>query len=57
MDDPIWDCPRLLITTHVAGNTTLGYTVDRIVEMFLEDFENYRTGRPLAHLVDRKLGY
>lgn len=56
-DSPLWDCPRLLITTHVAGNMTLKYTVDRIVEMFLEDFGNYCAGRPLAHLVDRNKGY
>ena len=55
--DPLWDCPRLMITPHVAGNMTLGYTVDRIVEMFLEDFDLYCAGRPLRHLVDRKKGY
>lgn len=55
--DPLWDCPRLMITPHVAGNMTLGYTVDRIVEMFLEDLENYCAGMPLKHLVDRKRGY
>ncbi len=56
-DSPLWDCPRLMITSHTAGNTTLGYTADRIVEMFLEDFENYCAGRPLKYRVDRKLGY
>lgn len=56
-DDPLWDCPRLLITTHVSGNMTLGYTLDRIVALFLEDLENYCAGRPLERLVDRELGY
>jgi len=56
-DSPMWDCPRLLITTHVAGNMTLKYTVDRIVAMFIEDFGNYCAGRPMAHLVDREKGY
>ena len=55
--DPLWDCPRLMITPHVAGNMTLGYTVDRIVEMFLEDFDRFCAGQPLRHLVDRKKGY
>lgn len=55
--DPLWDCPRLMITPHVAGNMTLGYTIDRIVEMFLEDLENHCAGRPLKHLVDRERGY
>ena len=57
VDSPMWDCPRLLITTHVAGNMTLDYTVNRIVEMFLEDFGRYCAGMPLAHLVDREKGY
>ena len=56
-DSGLWDCPRLLVTPHVAGNMTLAYTVDRIIDQFLEDFENYCAGRPLAHLVDRKMGY
>lgn len=56
-DDPLWDCPRLLITPHTAGNVSLGYTVGRIVDLFLEDFENYCAGRPLRRTVDRKKGY
>ena len=56
-DDPIWDCPRLLITPHCSGNMTLAYTLDRIVALFLEDFENYCTGKPLQRLVEREKGY
>lgn len=56
-DDPLWACPNLLITSHTAGNMTLPYTVQRIVEMFLEDFDNYCEGRALAHRVDLKKGY
>lgn len=57
IDDPLWDCPNLLITPHVAGNMTLPYTKDRIVALFLEDFENYCEGRPLIRRVDLKKGY
>ena len=56
-DDPVWDCPNLLITPHVAGNMTLPYTRERIVDLFLEDFENYCAGRPLARRVDPQRGY
>jgi len=56
-DSPLWDCPRMLITTHVAGNMTLEYTVDRIVNMFIEDFGRYCEGKPLLRLVDREKGY
>ncbi len=56
-DDPLWDCPNLLMAPHVAGNMTLPYTKDRIVSLFLEDFENYCAGRPLLRRVDIEKGY
>ena len=55
--DPLWNTKNLILTPHVAGNLTLGYTCDQNVEQFCEDLENYAAGRPLAHLVDRKRGY
>ena len=56
-DHPLWDTRNLIITPHVSGNLTLGYTRDVNVEMFCEDLSNYAAGRPLKGLVDRKLGY
>ena len=56
-DDPLYDCPRLLITPHVAGNMTLDYTLERIVALFLEDFGNYCDGLPLERRVERGKGY
>ena len=56
-DSSLWDCPNLLITPHAAGNHTLGHTRARIVELFLEDFENYCADRPLARQIDLKRGY
>lgn len=56
-DDPAWDMPNLLITPHTAGNMTLDYTVNRIVEMFLEDLERYCEGKTPLRLVDRSRGY
>ncbi|MBR3108933.1 MAG: D-2-hydroxyacid dehydrogenase [Clostridia bacterium] len=56
-DDSLWDCPNLLMAPHVAGNMTLPYTKDRIVALFLEDFENYCAGRPLLRQVDLRKGY
>ena len=56
-DHYLWTTKNLLITPHVAGNMSLGYTRDKDVDMFCEDLENFAAGRPLAHLVNRKLGY
>ena len=57
IDHPLRRARNLLLTPHVAGNMTLGYTCDKSVQMFCDDLENYAAGRPLAHLVDRKRGY
>lgn len=56
-DHPLRAARNLLLTPHVAGNTTLPYTRQRTVDMFLEDLDNYCAGKPLAHLVDRKRFY
>ena len=56
-DSRLWNTRNLLITPHVAGNLTADHTIERNVEMFCEDLDNYVNGRPLKYLVDRKLGY
>ncbi len=56
-DHPLRKAKNLLLTPHVAGNMTLGYTCERNVAMFCENLENYAAGRPLRHLVDRRKGY
>lgn len=56
-DSSLWECPRLLITPHVAGNMTLQYTADTIITQFLADFERYCAGLRLSHVVDRTVGY
>lgn len=56
-DHFLWETKNLLITPHVAGNMSLGYTRDRDVEMFCQDLDNFAAGQPLAHLVDRRRGY
>jgi phosphoglycerate dehydrogenase-like enzyme len=56
-DHPLWETKNLIVTPHISGNLTLGYTRDINVAMFCEDLANYAAGRPLKGLVDRKLGY
>lgn len=56
-DHPLWSAKNLILTPHVSGNMTLGYTCDRNVEMFCQDLENYAAGRSLNSLIDRSLGY
>lgn len=56
-DHPLWSTRNLILTPHVSGNMTLGYTCDTNVEMFCADLANYAAGRPLNGLVDRTRGY
>nr|WP_325212156.1 D-2-hydroxyacid dehydrogenase [uncultured Oscillibacter sp.] len=56
-DHPLWTARNMILTPHVSGNMTLGYTCDRNVELFCRDLENYAAGRPLEGLVDRTRGY
>lgn len=56
-DHPLWNAKNIIITPHVAGNMTLGYTCNKTVSMFCENLENYAQGKPLNHLVDLKRGY
>ena len=56
-DHPLWDTPGLILTPHISGNMSLGYTRDINVEMFCSDLARYAAGQPLEHLVDRTRGY
>lgn len=56
-DHPLWQAKNILLTPHVSGNMTLGYTCDVNVDMFCQDLRNYAAGRPLENLVDRARGY
>ena len=55
--DPLWSAKNCLLTPHCSGNMSLEYTVDRVIDLFLEDLENYCRHKPLKHIVNRKLGY
>ena len=54
---PLWNAKNLILTPHVSGNMTLGYTCDKNVDMFCRDLAHYAAGEPPEHLADRKRGY
>jgi phosphoglycerate dehydrogenase-like enzyme len=54
-DSPLWDTPRLIITSHCAGAFE-GY-MDRVVPLFCENLRRYLAGRPLLNVVDVSRGY
>ena len=56
-EDPLWETENLILTQHISGNMTLGYTADRSVELFCDNLRRYAAGEPLHHVVDRIRGY
>ena len=56
-DDPVWNTKNLIMTPHISGNMSLGYTVERIVDLFCDNLENYCLGKQMTNVVDTKRGY
>jgi len=50
-DHPLWDCPNLIISPHIAGGGSKK-SRGRIVDVVSENFELYRAGKPLKHVVN-----
>ncbi len=55
-DSPLWHLPQVLHTPHVAGDSPRLFW-GRFSELFLENWVQYRAGRPLRNLVDKHAGY
>ena len=54
-DSPLWSMNNVIITSHYSGDTPL-YD-ERAMAIFLDNLHRYRSGLPLHHLVDKKMGY
>lgn len=55
-DDPLWDCPRLVMTPHCSVDDHEIY-IERCLDIFLDNLERRQVGRPLRNVVDRERGY
>ena len=54
-DDPVWNCPNTILSQHSGGGLSTEYA--GIVELFLENFQNYVHGKPLKNQVSFNKGY
>ena len=54
-DSPLWLLPNVFITPHCSGFSPR--IVDRIIALFLDNLNRYRTGQPLRNVVDKSAGY
>ncbi|MBW4572462.1 MAG: D-2-hydroxyacid dehydrogenase [Tolypothrix carrinoi HA7290-LM1] len=54
-ESPFWTLPNVFVTPHCAG--TSPQVRQRLVALFLDNFNRYRAGMPLCNIIDKKLGY
>jgi phosphoglycerate dehydrogenase-like enzyme len=54
-DDPLWDCPNLVITPHNSGAAPIRQV--RLVALVAENVRRYSTGLALLNVVDKERGY
>jgi phosphoglycerate dehydrogenase-like enzyme len=53
---PLWRAPGMLITPHIAAISPRLFW-PRALDLFLDNWERYRTGAPLRNVVDKDAGY
>jgi phosphoglycerate dehydrogenase-like enzyme len=54
-DNPLWDLPNVIVSPHSAS--TVAAENGRIVDIFLDNLQRFREGRPLRNQFDRDRGY
>jgi phosphoglycerate dehydrogenase-like enzyme len=54
-DSPFWKAPNTIITPH-NGATTPG-TIQRGVDIFVDNLKRYLSGQPFRNIVDKQAGY
>lgn len=51
-DSPLWSMDNVIVTPHVAGRSEREY--DRMTDLFIDNLERYRSGRPLRNVIAEK---
>jgi D-2-hydroxyacid dehydrogenase (NADP+) len=54
-DDPLWDCPNLVITSHTSGFSPQRRI--RLMGLIAENVRRFANGLPLMNVVDKQRGY
>ncbi|RFA27241.1 hydroxyacid dehydrogenase [Alkalilimnicola ehrlichii] len=54
-DHPLWAMPEVFVSAHMAGDV-VGWR-EALSAQFVENFERWRRGEPLANQVDKQRGY
>lgn len=54
-ESPFWTLPNIFITSHNSGSSPR--SIERSVNLFLDNLNRYQAGLPLRNVVDRRSGY
>ncbi|HXT59705.1 MAG TPA: D-2-hydroxyacid dehydrogenase [Pirellulales bacterium] len=54
-DSPLWELPQVIITPHVGGQSAT--RIDDMTSFFCENLRRWLAGKPLANLIDKRLGF
>lgn len=54
-DSPLWELPQVIVSPHMSGDL-VGWR-DALVDVFVDNLDRYRAGKPLRNVVDKRLGY
>ncbi|MBM4436294.1 MAG: D-2-hydroxyacid dehydrogenase [Actinobacteria bacterium] len=52
---PLWDMENVLLTPHAGGRSPR--RTERVVAFTLSNYQRYRRGEPLEHVVDKRAGF
>ena len=56
-EHPLWEMDNVILTPHVSGLFELPETLEKILDICIENLECYLVKRPLRNVIDRKTGY
>jgi D-3-phosphoglycerate dehydrogenase len=51
----LWELPNVIITPHVGGQSRT--RIEDMTNFFCENLRRWQSGRPLANLIDKRLGF
>ena len=54
-ESPLWEMPGVIITPHVGAQSKR--RIDDATELFCDNLQRFRSGRPLRNLIDKQLGF
>ena len=53
MNNKLWNYDRVLITPHISGGYNLSSTLDRVIDIVIDNLNNYADNKQLINTVDK----